>query len=82
MIVEIGVLILAILAVIVVYYILKTAKHLIVNAVLGLVLIALGNMFLFNGAIKYDYVVILVCAIGGIPGAAIVMLLHYLGIAF
>jgi len=82
MIVEIGVLLLVILAVIVVYYILKTVKHLIVNAVLGLVLIALGNMFLFNGEIKYDIVVILICAIGGIPGAAIVMLLHYLGYAF
>ena len=81
MVIEIVVLFLAILAVIAVYYVLKTAKLLIVNTVLGLILLAVSN-FVFNLGIPYTATVILVCALGGIPGAILVILLHVLGIAF
>lgn len=72
---------LVIIAVIAVYYVFKTAKYLIVNTILGLILLALSNFF-FELGIAYTVPVILICALGGIPGAILVMLLHVLGVAF
>ncbi len=78
---ELIILFLSVLAVIAVYYVLKSAKHLIVNTILGLILLAAGNV-VFNLNIPYEPMVLLVCALGGIPGAVLVILLHFLGIAF
>ena len=79
--IELVILILAVLAVIVVYLVLKTAKHLIVNTVLGIILLAVSNI-VFKLGIAYSPIAILVCALGGIPGALLVILLHVLKIAF
>ncbi len=79
--IEIIILFLAIIAVIAVYIVLKTAKYLIVNSVLGLIILAIAN-FIFKLEIAYTAMVILICALGGIPGAILIMLLHVLGIAF
>lgn len=79
--IELIILFLALLAVIAVYYVLKTAKHLIVNTILGLILLVASNM-LFKMGIAYSATVLLVCALGGIPGAVLVILLHVLKIAF
>ena len=79
--IETTILILAILAVIAVYMVLKTAKYLIVNSIMGLILLALGNI-IFKLGIAYNATVILICALGGIPGAILIMLLRVLGIAF
>lgn len=81
MVFEIGILLLVILAVIIVYLILKTAKYFIVNTVLGLIILAMSNI-IFKLGIAYSTPTLLVCAIGGIPGAIIVILLHVLGVAF
>jgi hypothetical protein len=78
---ELIILVLAVLAVIAVYYVLKTVTYLIVNTILGLILLAAGNV-VFNLNIPYTPIAILVCALGGIPGAVLVILLHFLGIAF
>ena len=78
---ELIILVLAVVAVIIVYYVLKSVKYLIVNTIMGLILLAAGNL-VFNLNIPYEPVVILVCALGGIPGAILVILLHVLGIAF
>ena len=78
---ELIILVLAVLAVIVVYYVLKSVKYLIVNTIMGLILLAAGNLVL-NLNIPYEPIVILVCALGGIPGAILVILLHVIGIAF
>lgn len=78
---ELIILILAVLAVIAVYVVLKTAKLLIVNTILGLIILAVGNTF-FNLNIPYSTTALLVCALGGIPGAILVILLHVVGIAF
>jgi len=75
------VLFLVIIAVIAAYYVLKTASHLIVNTILGLILLVASN-FIFNLGIGYTVPVVLVCALGGVPGAVLVILLHVLGIAF
>jgi hypothetical protein len=78
---EIIILFLVIIAVIAVYIFLRAAKYLIVNSILGLILLAVGNI-IFNLGIAYTYTVILICALGGIPGAILIMLLHAFGIAF
>ncbi len=85
MVIEYGLLILVVAAVLIAYFLLKTAKHLIVNAVLGLIaLVAVNIIFglLHMRDITYTWLVILICAIGGIFGAALVILFHLLGIAF
>jgi len=78
---ELIILFLAVLAVIAVYFVLKTAKFLIVNTIMGLIILFVGNTF-FNLNIPYSTMALLVCALGGIPGAILVILLHVVGIAF
>jgi len=79
--IELIILFLAVLAVIAVYYVLKTAKQLIVNTILGLILLAASNI-VFKMGIDYSPIPILVCALGGVPGAALVIILHVLKVAF
>lgn len=78
---EIIIVILAILGVIAAYYLLKTGTHLIINTVLGLILFFVANT-VFGMGIPYSIPALLVAALGGIPGAIIVILLHIFGIAF
>ena len=78
---EIIIVLLAIIGVVVAYYLLKTATHLIINAVLGLIIFVAANI-IFNAGISYSLPALLVCAFAGIPGAIIVILLHMFGVAF
>ena len=78
---EIVILVLAIIGVIAAYYFLKTATHLIINTVLGLIIFFLANV-VFGAGIKYSIPALLVSAFGVIPGAIIVILLHMFNIAF
>ncbi len=78
---ELIILFLVIIAVIGVYYILKTAKTLLVNTILGLIVLVVAN-FGFNMNVPYSIQVLLVVALGGIPGAILVILLHAFHIAF
>ncbi len=79
--VEIIILFLVIIAMIAVYIVFKAAKYLIVNTILGLIILVLSNI-IFKLGITYSAPALLVCAIGGIPGAILVVLLHALGKAF
>ncbi len=58
--------------------IIRSLKYFIVNAVMGLAVIFLANVFGMN--ISYSWLNILICAIGGILGALIVIALNLLGI--
>ena len=78
--VEIGLLALAVIAVIVGYRILKNVKALVVNAIVGVLVLALAN-FLGLG-VQISPVAVLVCAVAGIPGAVLVILLSLLDVAF
>ncbi|NJD54701.1 MAG: transcriptional regulator [Candidatus Methanoperedens sp.] len=78
---EIIIVLLAIIGVIIAYYLLKTVTHLIINAVLGLIILVAANV-IFNVGINYSLPALLVCAFAGIPGAIIVIILHLLGVAF
>jgi len=78
---EISVLILAIIVAVVLYKILKTTTSLAINAVLG-VLVLIVAKFILGLEIAITWIAVLVCAIGGIFGALIIILLNYLKIAF
>jgi hypothetical protein len=58
--------------------ILRSITYFIVNAVIGLAIIFLAN--LFGLGISYSLLTILICAVGGIFGAVIVIVLSLLGV--
>jgi len=62
------------------YTILKTVKPFIVNAVVGVIVLVIAS-FLGIG-VEITPIAVIICAVGGIPGALLVILLAYLGIAF
>ena len=63
--------------------ILNSIKQFLFNAITGLVVLFLANAFLGLG-IGYSWPVIIICGIGGIIGAllVIVIALHLMGIPF
>jgi hypothetical protein len=77
MLAELFILFALIVMVIVVYLVFKMLKHIIVNSILGLLILVAVN-FVFGLKIAYTWVVVLICAIGGVIGAVIVILLHLL----
>jgi SigmaK-factor processing regulatory protein BofA len=58
--------------------IIRSIKYFVINAVMGLAVIFLVNLFGMN--ISYSWLNILICAIGGILGAIIVIVLNLLGV--
>lgn len=77
------ILIVAIIAI--VWYLVKKFTILLVNAVLGLICLFLINFlhvmqWMGKPDLGYDLATILICAIGGVPGVLILMLLGILGI--
>ena len=75
MLAELGILFAVIVMVIVLYYLFKAAKYLIVNSIIGLIILFAANA-LFGLKIAYSWLNILICAIGGIIGAVIVIILN------
>jgi hypothetical protein len=76
-------LIVAIVAV--VYYLVKQLSVVIVNAVIGLLLLVILNFlhvmqWMGKPDLGYDLATVLVCAIGGVPGVCILVLLDIFGI--
>jgi hypothetical protein len=61
--------------------ILRSIGHFIINAIVGLIILFLANTFLGLG-IGYSWLVILICAIGGMLGALLVIAVHLLGLGF
>ncbi|WP_340820118.1 pro-sigmaK processing inhibitor BofA family protein [Methanolobus sp. WCC4] len=81
MVTEIIILIVAIIAAIVLWKVLKTVKNMVINTIVGLIVLVLANLVL-GLEIAYTWVVILICAIAGVVGALLIIVLNYLGIAF
>lgn len=77
---ELAVLLLLLALVFGAYRIVRTVKPFIVNAVVGLLVLLLFSWFGFG--VEITPVVVLIVAVGGIPGALLVVLLAYLGIVF
>ncbi len=78
---ELDLLILIIAIVIGAFFILKSIKGFIVNAIMGLIILFLANTIAGLG-IGYSWLVILICGIGGVLGAIVVIALHLLGLGF
>ena len=78
---EMWVFVLAIIAAVILYKLLKTVKKMMINTVIGIVILVVGNIALDLG-IAYSWIVILTCAFSGAFGAILIILLKYLGIAF
>jgi hypothetical protein len=60
------------------FLILRSIKNFMLNAIMGLVILFLANAVAGLG-IGYSWLVILICGIGGVLGAFLVILLHFLG---
>ena len=62
------------------YRIIQTVKPLVVNAIVGVIILLIAN---FVGlGVQLTPIAVLVCAVGGVPGAVLVILLAFLDIAF
>lgn len=78
--VEIGIVVLALVALAIAYRILKTVKTLVINAIIGVIILLAANWA--GAGVAISIWAVLVCAVAGIPGAILVILLSYLDIAF
>ncbi len=75
---------LAIAVVVVGYFVVKNLSPLVINSILGLITLFLVNSFhvmalLGKPDLTINWVSLLICALGGLPGALILILLHLLG---
>jgi SigmaK-factor processing regulatory protein BofA len=55
--------------------------RLIANAVVGLILLFLTNLFLSDD-LPINLLTVVICAIGGVLGWLLILVLHLLGVAF
>ena len=60
----------------------KSLGGLLVNAILGIVLLFLTNLFTTTPPIPINILTVLICAIGGVLGWLVILILHLLGLAF
>lgn len=79
-------LLLIVVIIVIVWYLVKQLSALVINAVLGLILLVLINFlhimqWMGKPDLGYDVATILICAIGGVPGVLILVLLSILGIS-
>ena len=55
--------------------------RLVANTIVGLILLVLTNLFL-SDEVPLNVLTIVICAIGGVVGWLIIVILHVLGVAF
>jgi len=68
-----------------IYYFFKKSMTLVINAIVGLITLYLLNVFhvmSWMGApeIEITLTTVIICALGGLPGAILLMVLHLVGI--
>jgi inhibitor of the pro-sigma K processing machinery len=68
------------------WYIIKNILQLVLNSILGLILLFCINYFhlfqiLGKPDLEINLITVLVCALAGIPGAVLLVLLHLVGLA-
>ena len=56
-------------------------RRLIINAILGVILLFLTNLVLTDD-IPINLLTVIICAIGGVVGWLVILILHLLGVAF
>ena len=60
----------------------RTIWSLIINGIVGVILLFLTNLFFLEDDIPINLIAILICAVGGVVGWLVILVLHLLGIAF
>ncbi len=78
-------LILVIAIIAVVYFLVKKFSVLVINAILGLIALFLLNFlhvmqWMGKPDLGYDLAIVIICAVGGLPGICVLVLLDILGI--
>ena len=63
------------------YIILKSGLHLVANAVMGIIIFMIINMFVVRDVVINIFSIGTV-AIAGIPGVVLVLIIHFLGLGF
>ncbi|QSZ67795.1 sigmaK-factor processing regulatory BofA [Methanofollis aquaemaris] len=76
---------LALLIALLLFYFVRKGIALVINAIIGVVVLYLINLFnvmsLFGQPdIPIDIITVLICALGGIVGVVIVVILHLMGV--
>jgi len=62
------------------YAVIKAVKPFVVNAVVGVIVLVIASHL--GIGVEITPIAVVVCAVGGVPGALLVILLAYLGVAF
>ncbi len=81
-----AILILVIIAfILIAFYVVKNVAHLVINAIIGLITLFIVNFFhlmQFAGKpdIGFDWITVIICALAGLPGAILLIMLSLLGI--
>ena len=83
-----GIVILALVIIIflaIAFYVIKNVTQLVINAIIGLIVLFIVNFFhlmKFAGKpdIGFDWITLLICALAGLPGAILLILLSLVGI--
>ncbi|MFB6153845.1 MAG: pro-sigmaK processing inhibitor BofA family protein [Halodesulfurarchaeum sp.] len=78
--IEIGLLLAVAALVFGAYVVIKVVKPFVVNAVVGLLVLLIAGFLGFP--VDVTPIVVLVVAVGGVPGALLVLLLAYFGVLF
>ena len=79
--VELVALLFAVFILYLLYTFLKNPVHLIANAVMGIIIFLIVNTFLVRD-VTINLFSVGTVAIAGIPGALLVLLIHFLGLGF
>ncbi len=79
--IEFGALLVAVFILYLLYVFLKNPLHLVANAIMGLIVFFIINMFLVRD-VAVNLFSVGIVAIAGIPGVLLVLLLHFLGLGF
>ena len=66
-------------------FVIRNVAHLVINAIVGLITLFIVNFFhlmqyLGRPDIGYDWITVIICALAGLPGAILLIILSVLGI--
>jgi hypothetical protein len=76
---DVGLILLFVAIVFGAFLILRSLKNFVINAIMGLVILYIADAIAGLG-IGHSWLVTLICGIGGVLGAFLVILLHFLGV--
>jgi len=77
--IEVGIVLLAVVLIFGAFLLLRSLKNFVINAIAGLFILFLANQFI-SADIGYNWLVILICGIGGAVGAILLLALHFIGL--